>query len=601
MPEPLDDRLDTGASFDPHQWIVHGLLSVYFEPSEQRDRRTKAILARAYATPLSPKRQRGVPAGGTGVPAGESAPSWPRGSLAPWLRTAPSLALRALARHPRRTAGVALAAVLLAVCVTWLATGRREPLTKHLLKVPDFAAVAEAAIAQPLPMTGSIGDPLMLCGLDFGPTGQPATRTTAGDGLLVEMLASLNCGGLPDRLAAIEQARRERDEYLDAMQSAVASGDREQAIAYHSPVMFAWTRVYRPLRDLGHFAEAIAEVQRALAWASGENPLGEPWRGWHRACLNDLAESLEAMGDYEGARRVHLESVELRKAYLRTDPGYVGDPDIPDLPPSPSPARQFYGGELVPPYLRLSWLAVLRGGRDGLSEARQWQDKAEFLLRRFFGRVCAANGILLPPEATLLDDFARSPPEFQHPDESWFWDPQRPPPTRYHGFLPDASVVAWLRCCLFNAARLQRVAGDYAAAAATLEQLASIRAYPCNDEWRLDFYEPLEVARVSLLQGCYRAALQHLEVARQTSGPRACPFEEDLNENPVGPLALAEVELLHGVALLGGNIHSPDGRRLIEQSIAVAGKMSGQLEGQTRSAFLDPFTRWNDMLTRVAQ
>jgi len=586
MAELFDDRLDPAEPFDPRQWAVHGLLSAYFERERGGyEERLDRFLERAWASSPSPKRP-GAPGralGGTGVPAGE-----------PVQRVrGPSLALGALiGRHPWALGitGVA-AAILLVACVTWLATGRREPLTKHLLTIPDFAAVAQAAIAQPLPMTGSIGDPLMLCGLDFGPLGGSAVS----DSLLAEMLASLNCGGLPDRLEAIEQARRERDGYMAEIESAVQRADREQASAYASPIMFAWTRVYRPLRDLGRFGEAIAEIQRALAYAGGENPLQEPWPSWQAPCLNELALTLEAMGDYEGACRVHLESVELRKAALKAESGYVGDPDIPDLPPSQHAARQFYGGDLVPPYLRLSWLAVLRSGRDGLPEARQWQAKAELQFRRFFAWVCAANEIPLPPEATLLDAFARSPADFQQPDESWFLDAQRAALTAYHGFDPNPGVVAWLRCCLFNAARLQRVAGDYAAAAATLEQLASIRAYPCCDEWRLDFYEPLEAARVSLLQGRYAVALKHLEVAGQTSGPRECPFEKDLNENPVGPLALAEVELLHGVALLGAGRDEKAARELIREAIAVRDSMAGGFTGEAYTDFLRQFRTWDEL------
>ena len=55
-------------------------------------------------------------------------------------------------RWPLRLTALA-AAIILVACVTWLTTGRRQPLTKHLLVIPDFASVAEAAIASPSSMT----------------------------------------------------------------------------------------------------------------------------------------------------------------------------------------------------------------------------------------------------------------------------------------------------------------------------------------------------------------------------------------------------------------------------------------------------------------
>ena len=540
MAEFLDDRLDSDEPFNARQWAMHGLLSAYFE--RERDgyeERLDRFLEKAWASSPSPKRQRGA-LGGTGVPAGEPAPSWLRGP--------PRRMASRLRPHPWALGitGVA-AAILLVASVTWLATGRKEPLTKHLLTIPDFAAVAEAAIAQPLPMTGSIGDPLMLCGLDFGPTSERSSS------LLAELLASLNCGGLPDRLEAIEQARRERDQHLAAMESAVQCGDREQAHAYALPLMFVWTRVYRPLRDLGHFDEAIAEIQRAIACASGENPLCEQWPSWQAPILNELALTLEAMGNYEGACRVHRESVELRKAALKAEPGYVGDPDIPDLPPSPHAARQFYGGDLVPPYLRLSWLAVLRGGRAGLPEARQWQAKAELQFSRFFAWVCVANGIPLPPEATLLDAFASSPDEFQRPRAEAYSGLERQLAVRYQGYIPDPSIVAWLRCCLFNA------------------------------------------ARVSILRGRYGAALAYLQAARASSGARECAFATDLSERPVGPLALAEVEMLHAVALLGAGRDEGVARELIREAIAVRDSMASAFTGEAYTDFLRQFRTWDEL------
>jgi tetratricopeptide (TPR) repeat protein len=592
MTDLLDDRLDAGEPFDPHQWIMHGILSAYFEPPESRARREAAILALTC---------------GTGVPAGESAdairrggpsrtpagwesrqPGADRGFSAQRVPKGPSLALRALMGHrPWLVRGAALAAAVLLLAVS-------IPYALKMSERQAFAAAAQKAVAQAHSIAPSRSDRGVLCGqnirFDQGP---------ASDSLLTEMLASLDCGGLSTQLEAIAKARRERDGLLAAMQDAADVGDPVQAHSYAQSLMFAWIRVYRPLRDLGHFAEALAEIQDALACTAGENPLCERWPVWHIVCMNDWAETLEAMGDYEGARQAHLESVALRKAAMRAESAaYVGDPDLPGLPPSPQPAWQFYGGDLVPPYLSLSWLAVLRDGPDGLREARGWQAKAELQFRRFFRRVCASDGILLAPDVSVLDAFTKLHETFQHPDERWMIQGANPP--LHNGFVPDVTAVAWLRCCLFNAARLQRVAGDYGGAAAILDQLAAIQPYPCSDEWRLDFYEPLENARVAVLQGHYDAALRYLDVARQFTGPRECPYEAKLSERPVGPLALAEAELMRGVALVGAGRDRETGRDLIRQALAVRDAMAATFPPDAQAEFLRQFTTW-DALARVAR
>lgn len=550
---PVDDLLIMGEPIDPQQQAMHGLLWAYFEGDRtQSDERVARILERVWAA--TPRRMRG-----RAVPAPSSPPLQAR-----------------MCRHRWLLSGTGIAAAVL--LVAYLLT-RPQPastpageLPATMSASPDFAVMAEAAVVQPLPMNGTIGEPAMLCELDLGLSA--VTGDVAAGSLLAEWWKSLDCGVVQARLDAIETARRRRDELMARLE---VSGVDPCVGPGHS-LMAAWREVARALRGLGRFEDALAEMRVAIQFGRLMRATDGCWDPQVASCLNDLVETLEVTGDYSAARQARLESIQVRYATW-------GDPTGPDAGVADdSPC--FPGSPLVAPYLSMSWLAVLGRGRAGLPEAWYWQSEAEFILRAHLARVCQLNGIPLAPDATLLGVFAAVPEEFRCPEDTPCpTGDDEVPVARYHGAVPQAALVAWLRCVLFNEARLHRVAGEYNAAAATLRKLAEIPAYPRTDEWRLDFYEPLENARVAILRGHHAEALSYLDVAQEHAPALAATEGEDRAQStrrPVGLLARAEFDLLRGVALTRLDANDAEGRALVVQALKVPQKIAESVADQMK-------------------
>jgi hypothetical protein len=151
---------------------------------------------------------------------------------------------------------------------------------------------------------------------------------------------------------------------------------------------------------------------------------------------------------------------------------------------------------------------------------------------------------------------------------------------------------------LYNAARLRRVAGDYDGAAALLADLATIPAYPFTDEWRLNFFEPLESARVAALRHDDAAALAHLNAAAAASGPAECPWQPAYNKIAVGLLPRMEHDLLRGAALVRLNRSAAEfaqGRRLLAQVRQTVDRVTDNLPAAQSAAFRRSFEVWNKL------
>ncbi|MBI5865271.1 MAG: hypothetical protein HZB38_12325 [Planctomycetes bacterium] len=543
--DPLDrqepDPIEPGAPFDAQQWAMHGLLSAYLEPDDGRhERRVAAILERIR---------------------GESGPA----TAAPNARRSQPRITRGQFRWVARS-GVA-ASLALAV-IAWL-------LASRAVERRAFAALIEPAVAQAMSTNSVLDDEATLCKLNvpgLGDVGASRDGQEEPIGALGRYLASVDCWQLAAREEGLERLRQERDRWLEAVTASAAEHGSDpdvdlQSIVPATELMHAWWEYARELRALTRWDEARAEIDAAIDYCNGNNSAGMRWKGLYESSLNYLAQTLEWMGDYDGAWDAHQQSIASR-AEGGVDEFWVADPN---------PCA--YAGNLVSPFLDLSWLAVLRAdGRDGLPEARAWHHRAGIPLRVRFGSVLEANRIPFPivrgrridrdPRAASADELIsellalyRAQPEvFRKPRASAYSDTEQDEfRARFGGCQPDRRPVGWLRVWLFNEVRLRRVAGDYDGAAAVLGELATVPANPfAADQRRLDFYEPLENARVAILRGEYADALPHLDRAEANSGRLDCPFEPKLSHPPVGALPLAEVDLLRGVARRGA--HGPGHR-----------------------------------------
>ncbi len=608
---------------------MHGLLSIYFDPARDNlDQRVHDLVRAVLGRARVPSRR-----------------GWLVRLVSPRLWVGPgrvrTIFGRTITRRQALGGSLAAAAViLLAVLVTVSPAFRSRVAAVRLPAVPSLDARCEAALVQPMPRGAGLNDPGILCGwgadgrpTERGPrssashpagaepgrygwgTGSQPVRWSTGYqpvSLLADWVRDLDCGSVDERLAMIEAARRQRDAYLAEIDALVQRGEDPFKASASQAVMQAWTQVYRPLRALGHWDEALAEIHAAIAYAAGENPSGQRVGNWDMVCLSDLAETLEAVGDYDAARTAHLESVRVRKEMIRASGDYVGDPDELDLPMVLGGA---YGTDLISSYTSMSWLPVLRDGPAGLPEACAWQAKAETQLIRYFFWICQASGVGVPPANgvppfpavppinvdTLLTLYRALPPDFQRPPEQGYGpDPAVHGTVRasYHGFLPDAGPINWLRVVLYNAARLRRVAGDYAAAAAILADLATIPPYAFTDEWRLNFFEPLESARVAALRHDDAAALAYLDAAAAVSGAAECPWEPDFNKIPVGLLPRMEHDLLRGAALVRLNRSADEvqqGHRLLAQVAQAVERLTERMEPAQAAAFRRAFEVWNEL------
>jgi hypothetical protein len=570
-----EDLFDPATPFDADQWAMHGLMAAYFEsargdPQGRVEARVQALLARAGAFCPSPKLgSTGVPAGeaagGTGVPAGGAVPLR--------LRTGPSLSrragIRALISHRRwalRGAGLAAAMIALAVVV---------PLAWRAAEREAFAAAATKVALTPVP---EVQFELL--------EGDAVEKREEDLAKARETLAALR--------AEAERAARE--------------GTPEEALKATHRVLMPWKDVYRPLRDLGRWDKALAEMHAELDYMeAGNNPTGAPLYSpdWHFVLLLDLGSTLEMMGDYAGARKAYLQSIDDREQ--RAERGRDQPPEF-EREMYPQARRiETYVACVSPAYWRMSYLAALEGN---LVEARHWHALAEACLRDYFVGVCEAAAASLgresPPgpksepeapargplseprpagsgpsavwhrrpggEPSLLEAYNAAPREFREPQLGYSGPEQDALAHTYNGFLPAFGFVSKLREHLYHEARLCRMERNFAGAKQVLTAAARLPYDAVSDESRLMFSEPMELARIAIAERDYPTALVKIAEAEQNTGPIPLwdPNGNDVSKPPIAPLALAEADLLKGVALVGLNRAGPEratGRRLIGEGL----------------------------------
>jgi hypothetical protein len=365
---------------------------------------------------------------------------------------------------------------------------------------------------------------------------------------------------------------------------AFARRDRAFAEGREDDAYHAWADAYRRQRDIGRWDQAFAEMNELLEYARQriEEGLRSRHRYWEFICLCDVGDTDATLGDYAAAREAYQQSIDLRKELLR----------LGGTPFASAGGTQ----SLVPLYERLSTLALV--GKD-MAEARRWHAQAGALLRDFYAEIDRATGAALPAEATLLEVFEAAPPEFRAPPEECSVagcpEFEAAAKARYGGVVPHPTQVTLVRGHLYREARLRRVEGDYAGTKQMLTQAAELPYYAAADESRLLFAEPLEAARLAVIEGDYALALRYLDQAEANAGAIIVPRDPNLNKRPIGPLARAELNLLRGAALLGLDAQDPDARQLIVGALTLPQRLAEGIAAVDRPAFLQQFQSWESL------
>jgi tetratricopeptide (TPR) repeat protein len=419
-----------------------------------------------------------------------------------------------------------------------------------------------------------------------------------------------------DRLPLPAEAAAARAEALQRVQVAREELENAKAAAWQGPPNFnnagiqatleAYTRTYRPLRNVGEWDAALAVVAEALEFARGKNPANEPTDNWVAVYLDDLGSIYVGMGEYQKAREAYEESIETRVRLVKQGTENKYRTTAEDY--RQAWRAMGYADVVLPLRWRVSYLAKLEGDLDSA-----WQQLAEggAYLRDYFVGVCEAAGVpeletwrRLPAEQIpLVVVYRATPSEFQYPrpDSNYSREELAELARRYRGFVPSPGLVSKLREHLYHEARLRRVGGDFQGARQVLQEASGLPYFPLAAETRLDFYEPLESARIAILLGDYQSALAHVRAAEQHAG--AVPLKDasgkEVTKPPIGLLPQAELKLLKAVALLGSSRDRAAAQELIREAMAVRDSFADRLSGEPRGRFLRQFETWDELARLV--
>jgi tetratricopeptide (TPR) repeat protein len=351
---------------------------------------------------------------------------------------------------------------------------------------------------------------------------------------------------------------------VDAMMQrmATARADLEQALTTGSDPWLPWTQLYRNLRALGRWDEALAEMHAFVEYACEEDRKPGRYTMYYSG-LFDLGETYAALGDYDKAWDYHQQSLNLARDYLewaeRT--GRIGDT-------SPTARAGGLASTLLP---RLDALSTLAAAKGDMRSAWEYHNQATELLADYSRLECKERGLNASPSASLVE-LCRA--------------------VVADGGAPESPVVK-VREHLLREARLHRLERNLDLAEQTLDAAATLPVYPFADESRLDFNEPVERLRIAIARGDFVLAIQHAEEAAQHTGPRE--FDGYPTHPPIGIVARAEVRFLKGVALAGLNRADPEAIPLIDAALQTVHAASSSLSRRDRERFLRSFAGWESV------
>ena len=324
-----------------------------------------------------------------------------------------------------------------------------------------------------------------------------------------------------------------------------------------------WAQIYRQLLSLGQWDEALAEMQKCLAYC--EERYNSPQKyDFYYVCLRDFGLLYASWGDYDTALTYHQRSLTVARehqAWLTEQKRKAGQDN---------PAHQ--GGvtsTLVPRLWDLSTLCAARGEPGDTQKAWEYHHQAGQLLTTFFRQECKRRGLAVKPDASL---------------------PELCQAVAADGDKGLESLTTKVREHLFHQARLLRLDRKVDEAKAILEVSAKLPYHEYADESRLNFNEPMEQLRLAIAKGDYRAALTWAEQAQQNAGPRR--FRSIPPHAAMGPIAHAELTFFRGVASLGLNKNDPEARQLLESALSTVKSLSKSLPPTVRDRFLKSFEDW---------
>jgi tetratricopeptide (TPR) repeat protein len=399
--------------------------------------------------------------------------------------------------------------------------------------------------------------------------------------------------------ARIEAYRAARDEALAAGDGALAAGEDRQ-----EPWM-PWVQIYRNLFAAGRFDEARAELDAFVDYGRRENETRPDGYSMYYSALFERGEMHAALGDMESAWKWHLESLAVRRDFIEEALLRAAHPEARLHRRESAEAATIF-----PSLAALSMLAA--AGRD-LPLALDYHRQAEQKLTAFFVAECRDQGVAVPRGGTLVDMCL--------------------------GVVPNAddgsySLIVKVREHLLGDALLHRLNRDLAAAERSLDDSRRIEEaldehrrswdalhpgepFPdpaAADESRLDFNEPMERLRIAIAREDFAAAVRFAALAARNSGPRtfAAPptgaSGTPLAHAPIGVLARAELDFLHGVALAGlcprdpadqdAPVH-PEALRLLDSALDTIDRLAASLPERERGRFLSSFHDWRGVRNRI--
>ena len=533
-PVPPDDRLTADDPFDPAQWAMHGVLSAYYAQTPGRNERRAAEIL---------ARAR----------AHHQSPSGSEGPL----------------QSPERQRGVPVESL----GAIQSPSGSEGPLPspEHQRRVRVATRVLRALRRRARWLIGSGLAAAILVGfflIHAGPHG--IARAEA---------CFLAGGGITDpeditvTEARIRTNRQERDEITVLGTDAACAG-----IPKIAP---RWNRIIRDLRDLGRFDEALSEAEAARR-CSREC---KSW-DWEFVLLADIGAIHARQGRFDEAREAFLASIDARNRVS-------GDPNEPSE--RGRAAKDAECHTLGPLYRLLACVGISVGD---LGEARRWQGRAEEALRYALRRRCERAQVSFAADASLtqLWHLAFGPARGEIDRVTAADGP-------WEGLAHDAvSLAAKLREHLLVEARLRRLEQNLDGAEQAMKDAESLPYSPRMDESRMDFTGPMESARIAIARrDCVAALAAAEEASTHTGWVRMARPDEDpvaVDRPPIGPLARAELDLLHGVALLGVGRDDRDvseGHALVEQALYVPRQMAAGMNDDQRTAFLRQFRAWEEL------
>jgi tetratricopeptide (TPR) repeat protein len=349
---------------------------------------------------------------------------------------------------------------------------------------------------------------------------------------------------------------------------AEASLELERALALNDTDVLdpwiPWTRLYRNLRVMGRWEEALDEAQSFLAYARNRDQQPERFSMYYTA-LSDVGNLYLALGDYETALSYHQESLAAAREYHEWFELHGRSDD-----PRPHRLASVLAGGLAPRLWVLSILAAAQGDQPA---AWEYHRQAAELLTDFFRKECRFRGLPAAPDASLVELCQTVVAD---------------------GDAGLESLVVKVREHLLYEARLHRIDRDLEAASETLRLGRTIPDYPFADESRLDFNEPVEELRLAIARGQFAAALAAADRAARHTGPRH--FEGYPSHAPVGVLARTELRFLRGVALAGLDPNNPEALCLIQSALDAIHQSADQLPQAQQERFLRRFADWQPVV-----